>query len=159
MKIKSIGAIFFLLCAIYTVISTPAKANHQKIPPLVCAERTVVLEKFKKDFNEVPVEQGIEKDGVLFVVLANQNRNWTVFVSEPNSPYTYCSVMGGTNWYQNSISSTGILPDGSVMAIGISEKGDWSMIVLNIKTGIPKEITTGTDWDRLINLNIQSNSL
>ena len=67
--------------------------------------------------------------------------------------------MSGTNWYQNSISSTGILPDGSVMAIGISEKGDWSMIVLNIKTGIPKEITTGTDWDRLINLNIQSNSL
>tara|TARA_Y100000310_G_scaffold207112_1_gene207565 strand:+ start:91 stop:573 length:483 start_codon:yes stop_codon:yes gene_type:complete len=160
MEKKFIGVIFLLLCSIGIIISTPAKANHQKIPPMVCAERTVVLEKFKKDFNEIPIEQGVEQEGVLFIVLANQARNWTVFVSKINSPYTYCSLMSGTNWYQNPVSSTGVLPDGSVIAIGISKEGNWSLVLLNIRTGIPKEVTTGTGWERLVKLkNIQSNSL
>jgi len=67
--------------------------------------------------------------------------------------------MSGTLWTQNSESSTGLLPNGSILAIGSSENADWSMILLNIMTGRPQEITTGTGWQRLINLNIQSNSL
>ena len=159
MKMKSICAMFFLFCSIYTIISTPAKANHQKIPPMVCAERTVVLESFKKDFNEIPVEQGVEQEGVLVIVLANKQRNWTMFVSKINNPYTYCSLMSGTYWSQKEGSSTGILPNGSVVAIGSDDKGTWSLVILNIMTGQPKEITRGTGWERLINLNIQSNSL
>ena len=159
MKMKSICAMFFLFCGIYTIISTPAKANHQKIPPMVCAERTVVLESFKKDFNEIPVEQGVEQEGVLVIVLANKQRNWTMFVSKINNPYTYCSLMSGTHWSQNEGSSTGILPNGSVIAMGYSDNGDWSMVILNVLTGLPKQITTGTGWEQLIDLNVQSNSL
>jgi len=159
MKMKSICAMFFLFCGIYTIISTPAKANHQKIPPMVCAERTVVLESFKKDFNEIPVEQGVEQEGVLVIVLANKQRNWTMFVSKINNPYTYCSLMSGTEWSQKEGSSTGILPNGSVVAIGYSDNGDWSLVILNVLTGLPKQITTGTGWEQLINLNVQSNSL
>ena len=159
MKMKSICAMFFLFCGIYTIISTPAKANHQKIPPMVCAERTVVLESFKKDFNEIPVEQGVEQEDVLVIVLANKQRNWTMFVSKINNPYTYCSLMSGTYWSQKEGSSTGILPNGSVVAIGYSDNGDWSLVILNVLTGLPKQITTGTGWEQLINLNVQSNSL
>ena len=159
MKMKSICAMFFLLCGLYTIISTPAKANHQKIPPMVFAERTVVLESFKKDFNEIPVEQGVEQEDVLVIVLANKQRNWTMFVSKINNPYTYCSLMSGTYWSQKEGSSTGILPNGSVVAIGYSDNGDWSLVILNVLTGLPKQITTGTGWEQLINLNVQSNSL
>jgi len=159
MEKKFIGGIFLLLCSIGIIISTPAKASHQKIPPMVCAERTGVLEKFKKDFNEIPIEQGVEQEGVLVIVLANKQRNWTMFVSKINSPYTYCSLMSGTHWSQNEGSSTGILPNGSVIAMGYSDNGDWSMVILNVLTGLPKQITTGTGWEQLIDLNVQSNSL
>ena len=159
MEKKFIGVIFLLLCSIGIIISTPAKANHQKIPPMVCSERTVVLEKFKKDFNEVPVEQGVQLGGVLIIILANETRNWTMFVSRTDNPYTYCSLMSGTHWTQNDKSSTGILSNGSVVAIGSDDEGAWSLVILNIMTGQPKEITRGTGWERLINLNIQSNSL
>ena len=112
-----------------------------------------------KDFNEIPVEQGVEQEDVLVIVLANKQRNWTMFVSKINNPYTYCSLMSGTYWSQKEGSSTGILPNGSVVAIGYSDNGDWSRVILNVLTGLPKQITTGTGWEQLINLNVQSNSL
>ena len=159
MRKKFICGMFFLLCGIYTIISTPAIANHQQGPQMLCGERTSLLETFKKDFNEIPVEQGVQLGGVLIIILANETRNWTMFVSRTDSPYTYCSLMSGTHWTQNDASSTGILSNGSVIAIGSDDKGTWSLVILNIMTGQPKEITRGTGWERLINLNIQSNSL
>jgi len=159
MRKKFICGMFFLLCGIYTIISTPAIANHQQVPQMLCGERTSILETFKKDFNEIPVEQGVQLGGVLIIILANETRNWTMFVSKINSPYTYCSLMSGTHWSQNEGSSTGILPNGSVIAMGYSDNGDWSMVILNVLTGLPKQITTGTGWEQLIDLNVQSNSL
>ena len=54
MRKKFICGMFFLLCGIYTIISTPAIANHQQGPQMLCGERTSLLETFKKDFNEIP---------------------------------------------------------------------------------------------------------
>ena len=159
MKKKFIGGIFLLLCSIGIIISAPARADHTNAPRMMCKDRAYVLETFKKEFNEIPVEQGVEASGVLFLILANKNRNWTMFFTKLDNPYIYCSLMSGTNWSQNEGSSTGILPNGSVIAIGYVDNGDWSLVILNVATGLPKQITTGTGWEQLINLNIQTNSL
>ena len=126
---------------------------------LICSERTKVLKDLKKSFNEELTEQGVTEQGLLLSLAIAPNRKWTMLMVLKDNPYSYCIVASGTKWEQGETASTGIAYGGNLVSIGFDDHGDWSMIVIQAGTDRIVPAVRGHGWERLINLNIQKQSL
>ena len=62
-----------------------------------CAQRTVVLEYFKKKYREEPVALGLANDGrVLEVLTTRTGSTWTIIMTLPDG--RSCVVAAGESW-------------------------------------------------------------
>jgi hypothetical protein len=78
-------------------------------------------------------------------------------MSPKDQPTIYCSLATGTQWQQTPEFSRGVLANSSVITIIIdSETGNWTLMYLNTHTGQLSQVTTGTFWERAIDLNASS---
>ena len=73
---------------------------------------------------------------------------------------SYCVLITGSNWKQESTASTGLVQGGeSLLSIGFDEDQNWTLIVVDYKTKQVFPVFTGYAWDRIKNINIQEQSL
>jgi len=78
-------------------------------------------------------------------------------MSPKDQPTIYCSIATGTQWQQTPEFSRGVLADSSVITIIIdSETDNWTLMYLNTHTGQLSQVTTGTDWERVVVLKDNS---
>jgi len=126
---------------------------------LVCSEKTKILNNLKDTFNEELTEQGVTEQGLLLSLTISPTRRWTMLMVRKENPYSYCVVASGIDWEQGETASTGIAYGGNLVSIGFDDYGDWSMIVIESKTNNIIPAIRGHAWERLINLNIQKQSL
>ena len=133
--------------------TSPAKAQAP-----ICAEREQIIQAAKTRFQEVETEHGL--DGVtgnyVGVLVQPNTRTFTFIMSPKDQPQTYCIVSSGTQWEQTPHYSRGVLPNGSVINITIDSDGTWNLTYLNIYSGQLLQVTKGTDWERVIDLNASS---
>tara|TARA_R110002020_G_scaffold441425_2_gene652183 strand:+ start:655 stop:1134 length:480 start_codon:yes stop_codon:yes gene_type:complete len=126
---------------------------------LICSERTKVLQNLKESFNEELSEQGVTDQGFLLSLAIAPDRKWTMLMVTKENPYSYCIVASGTKWEQGETASTGIAYGGNLVSIGFDDHGNWSMIVIQSQTDMIVPAVRGHGWERIINLNIQKQSL
>ena len=134
--------------------TSPAKAQAP-----ICGEREQIIQAIKNRFQEVETEYGL--DGVtgnyVGVFVQPNTRSFTFIMSPKDQPTTYCSLATGTQWQQTPEFSRGVLANSSVITIIIdSETGNWTLMYLNIHTGQLSQVTTGTDWERVVVLKDDS---
>lgn len=149
--LKYVFAGLFSFSVLLAVSSAKAQAP-------ICAEREQILQAAKTRFQEVETEYGL--DGVtgnyVGVLVQPNTRAFTFVMSPKNQPRTYCIVSSGTQWEQTPHYSRGVLPNGSVINITIDSDGTWKLTHLNIYSGQLLQVTAGTFWERVINLNASS---
>lgn len=150
--LKYIFAGLFGLSVLFATSSAKAQAP-------ICAEREQILQAAKTRFQEVETEHGL--DGVtgnyVGVLVQPNTRTFTFVMSPKDQPQTYCVVSSGTQWEQTPEFSRGVLADSSVITISIdSETGNWTLMYFNIHTGQLSQVTTGTDWERVVVLKDNS---
>ena len=117
---------------------------------LSCGPRVMVLAVLAENGQPL-IEQGVDnKSGVYVGVSANLvTAEWTFVMSPAQQPRVLCIVGTGTRWTIKENSSTGILNDGSVVSIAISN-GDWVLIYMQAGLAAPpKQSITGHGWERL----------
>ena len=133
--------------------TSPAKAQAP-----ICGEREQIIQAIKNRFQEVETEYGLDgATGNYVGVLVQPNtRTFTFVMSPKDQPQTYCIVSSGTQWEQTPHYSRGVLPNGSVINITIDSDGTWNLTYLNIYSGQLLQVTKGTDWERVIDLNASS---
>ena len=134
--------------------TSPAKAQAP-----ICGEREQIIQAIKNRFQEVETEYGL--DGVtgnyVGVFVQPNTRAFTFIMSPKDQPTIYCSLATGTQWQQTPEFSRGVLANSSVITIIIdSETGNWTLMYLNTHTGQLSQVTTGTFWERAIDLNASS---
>tara|TARA_R100000234_G_scaffold114907_1_gene90434 strand:- start:140 stop:628 length:489 start_codon:yes stop_codon:yes gene_type:complete len=158
--IKNSSKIFFctvvwLLCIVALYINKPAQSQ-----PIMCNERTKVLESLKTTFNEELTEIGIGMNGIVVGITVSPKKTWTMVMIPKEKPYSYCVLITGSNWKQESTASTGLVQGGeSLLSIGFDEDQNWTLIVVDYKTKHVFPVFTGYAWDRIKNINIQEQSL
>ena len=131
-------------------------ASSQK---MVCSERTLALQSLKKNFNEELTERGVTEQGLVVSLAVAPNGKWTMLMTTNDNPYSHCIVASGKGWEQGSTASTGIAYSGNLVSIGFDDNGDWSMVVIQAVTNTIIPTIRGHAWERVINLNIQKQSL
>ena len=136
------------------IATSPAKAQAP-----ICAEHEQIIQAIKNRFQEVETEYGL--DGVtgnyVGVFVQPNTYTFTFVMSPKDQPTTYCALSTGTQWEQTPEFSRGVLEDGSVITIIIdNETGNWTLVYLNIYTGQLSQVTTGTDWERVVVLKDNS---
>ena len=157
--IKNSSKIFFctvvwLLCIVALYINKPAQSQ-----PIMCNERTTVLESLKVNFNEELTELGVTENGIVVAFTVSPKKTWTMLMIPTAKPYSYCILVTGSAWEQKKSTSTGLVTNGGLISIGIDDNSNWAMIMVDdiSKQVIP--LITGHAWDRLVDINIQKQAL
>ena len=61
-----------------------------------CANRIVIVEHLKRNYQETPVAMGLTSDGKLLEVFASTTGSWSILVTSPNG--ISCGVAYGSSW-------------------------------------------------------------
>jgi hypothetical protein len=150
--LKYIFAGLFGLSVLFATSSAKAQAP-------ICAEREQIIQSIKNRFQEVETEYGLDEvtGNYVGVFVQTNTRAFTFIMSPKDQSHTYCVLTTGTQWQQTPEFSRGVLADSSVITISIdSETGNWTLMYFNIHTGQLSQVTTGTDWERVVVLKDNS---
>lgn len=155
---KLICGIYLALCALYVMyFITPANASHNSTPgvqQVVCGDSKTLIDGLEKRYGEKITEQGIDNDeNVLVVITVSPKRTWSFLATPKGKPKVFCVLVTGTDWLQEEGSSKGVSYDGSIVTVIFDKEGEWQLLFFNTTTKTVSNVTTGYNWERLIDLN------